>query len=251
MQSLTRIASVLDALAGSSTPMSVQEVAATIGLDRAVVHRLLKALVDEEFVETERPGRFQVGPRSMVYANTYIDALSVRRIGLPYAVDLRDRFGTQYPVVVSLNIRVGSEMTVVDAIWDTKVALDTILQIGTRFPIGRSSTGRCILAYLPEVERRRILGRDTPPQLLERLDKIRTHNGIDTTEGDVRAGINGLAAAIFDKDGTPTAAMSIYGSGSAATDLADSTSEVAVALKRTVDAIGFAVGGNRAQYILD
>lgn len=247
VQSLTRFTAVLDALASTSRPMSVLEIANESGLDRAVVNRMVKALVDDEFVERDRAGRYRMGPRSMVYANAYIDVLAVRRIGLPYAVELRERLGRNLPVVVSLNIRVGAEMTVVDAVWDNKIGLDSILQVGTRFPVERSATGRCVIAYLPEEVQHGLLGDRLTSELQRRLTEVRAAGGLDSTQGDFRAGIIGLGATIFASEREPVAALALYGSEPGVEGLADTRSEIAVALRRTADAISFAVGGPRAQ----
>jgi DNA-binding IclR family transcriptional regulator len=247
VQSLTRFTAVLDALASTDRPMSVLEIAGESGLDRAVVNRMVKALVEEEFVERDRAGRYRMGPRAMVYASAYIDVLAVRRIGLPYAVELRERLGRDLPAVVSLNIRVVAEMTVVDAVWDNKIGLDSILQVGTRFPVERSASGRCVLAYLGEESRRALLGARLTPELERRLADVRAAGGVDSTQGDFRAGIIGLGATIFDSDREPVAALTLYGSEPGVEGLADTGSEIAVALRRTADAIGFAVGGPRSQ----
>lgn len=247
MQSVSRVTAVLDALAAAEHPLSVLEISTASGLDRAVVNRLTRALTDEGFVERERSGRYQMGPRAMVYANAYIDVLAVRRVGLPYAVELRERIGLDAPIVVSLNMRVGAEMTVIDAVWDSKVGLDSVLQVGTRFPIEQSATGRCVLAYLPPDVQRRLCGPAMTPELEARLDTVRKADGIDTTHGDVRKGIVGLGAAIFDEDHQPIAALALYGPDGGENGLPARLSELAVSLRRTADAIGFATGRGRVK----
>jgi len=225
----------------------VLEISGESGLDRAVVHRMTRALVDEGFVERERSGRYRMGPRSMVYANAYVDVLAIRRVGLPYAVELRERLGSDAPVVVSLNMRVGAEMTVIDAIWGSKTALASILQVGTRFPIEQSATGRCVLAYLPTETQQELCGPSLTPALTARLAAVREAGGIDSTVGDFRAGIVGLGAAIFDDERKPAAALALYGPDIGEVDLVDLKSDLAIALRRAADAIGFASGQGRVQ----
>jgi DNA-binding IclR family transcriptional regulator len=118
--------------------------------------------------------------------------------------------------------------------------------VGSRFPIDRCATGRSILAALPESEQRLLCGARLTDELSKRLTEV-ADAGVDSTAGDPRSGIVGLGAAIFGADHAPVAALALYGPEPGVKGLTDTRSEIAGALRRTSDAIGFAIGGPRNQ----
>lgn len=97
-----------------------------------------------------------------------------------------------------------------------KVAATT----GQRLPAFATASGRAILAYIPDVEARRILASGMPrytqytplmeEQILERLPLIRAL-GFAFSEQEYEEGINAVAAPILDGSKRPFAAVAIVG----------------------------------------
>lgn len=243
LQSIRRTFDVLDILARSPRALSTLEIAKIADLDRTVVHRLVLTLLDERFVQRDATGKYHLGPRSVLYANVFIDRLAVRRVALPYARDLREQISQTGSLAVTLLMRIDAEMTVLDSFsGDSQVALDAILHIGRRFPIYATGTGRAVLAYLHPEEQRKLCGENFTAELAERLKQIREAGGVDFSLGDYKPGINGIGAAIFSEDGPPITGIVAYGTNLTA-DTVARDSDLAKMVRRTADAIGEAVGG--------
>jgi DNA-binding IclR family transcriptional regulator len=239
MRSVDRVVSVLDALESNSSGMSVLDIARVTDLNRAVVHRLVLAMSGHELVDRTSSGKYQIGPRALLYANSYLDHLAIRRIALPYLVELRESVPTDQHVIVTLNIRVGAELAVVESIWDSRTALDSIMQVGTHFPLVESSSGIVIAAYMDESLLTDLVGARDAEALSPRLATIREAGGLDYTVGEYRAGIHGIAAVVFSEM-TTDVAIAAYGRD---LDLAviNRESDFASMVRRTADVIGEAM----------
>src|SRR4051794_15320511 len=87
VQAGLRAFGILDILRASPSPMTVQEIATQADLDRTVTHRLVKSLLMQAVVVEDR-GAFRVGPATVLLANRYIDDLLVRRLALPYMIEI-------------------------------------------------------------------------------------------------------------------------------------------------------------------
>ena len=88
VQSVGRAFEILEILKDATVPMSALELARATGLDRTVVHRLLRTLSQHGMTIEER-GTFRLGPSSVLLAHRYLDNLLVRRLALPYLLDIQ------------------------------------------------------------------------------------------------------------------------------------------------------------------
>src|SRR4051794_23401838 len=107
VQAVSRAFAILDILRASPSPMTVQEIASQAGLDRTVTHRLVKSLLMRSVVMEDR-GSFRVGPATVLLANSYIDDLLVRRLALPYMIEISENDLAGQPWTVTLSIPVGA-----------------------------------------------------------------------------------------------------------------------------------------------
>lgn len=235
VQSVTRAFDVLNVLRDAAAPPSVQEIAQITGLDRTVVHRLLKSLLQESMVLEDR-GRFRVGPASTLLANRYIDDLLVRRIALPYMVELHATQLNGQPWTATLLIAVGNVMTVIERIWTAHTPLDLVLNVGDSFPIDRSAAGRSILAYYPPGLVAATIGAERAAELAPVLDAVRSAGGLGLSRGEAVPGVQAIAAVILSRRHSPVAAISV--SGVDLGDHMDPESSLASTLRRAALAIG-------------
>ena len=208
VQSVDRAFAALGALQHSSIPLSVQDVARNSGLDRTVAHRLLKTLSAHKMVSEER-GAYQLGPMTVLMAARYTESFLVRRLALPYMVDLQSRDLAQSSATVNLSIVVDDVSAVLERIWTPSTPLDLVLSSGDLFPVDRTATGRSILAYLDEDVVETILGPERHAQARPALQRVRTNGGIAVSEGEAIPGVRAIAAAVLTKDGSPVASIGI------------------------------------------
>lgn len=236
VQSVQRAGLVLGALSDSPAPLTVVELARALALDRTVVHRLVRTLVDQDFVEDLGAGRYQVGPGLLSLGNAYLDRMAIRRAALPFAIDLQNRALLGRPWVVAVAVPVRAEAILVDRIWTPQTPLNSILDVGTRLPIDRSANGRCMLAYRSYQEVAELLGAERAAELRPVLDAIRGAGGVETSSNERRPGVSAMAAVICNRSDRAVAALAI--SGPDLEGELSRTSELAQQLQRAAASIG-------------
>ena len=209
LQSVQRAARVLNELAHRRGPVSVAELAASLGVDRTIVHRLMKTLLGEGLVEQSREG-YKIGPQALLLGNAYLDSLVVRQLALPYSVGLLDRVLKDRPWTVSLMMPIGSEMTVVETVWNIDAPLEMQLSMGRRFDIAVTAAGRSILAYSSAEEVESYVGAETAKEQEPELARIRESHGLAFVRDFVPGG-SAMAAAILDSSEKPVAALLLAG----------------------------------------
>lgn len=239
MQSVTRAVSILETLRSLGHPCTTSEIARSLDLDRTVVYRLVRTLAASGIL-TESSGRYFLGPQNVLYSNSYLDRLAIRRIALPYAIELQSKVIKGNPWVTALSVYAQDSVTIIDRIWSPETPLDSVLDVGTTFPIDRSAGGRLVLAYLPAEEASALVGKTKFKELRPTLGDIRKAGGIETALGDARPGIGAVVAAIFSpRTGAVVATFGV--SGPDMDDVLDRESDLAVRLRRAADSIGAAL----------
>lgn len=136
---------ILRALAEAGGPMALSDIAATVGMPAAKVHRYMASFVECGMVDHRQSGTYDLGPVAahigmaaiarMDVVNRAADALPglVEEAGCTATLSV---WGTRGPTVVR---------------WERAQApLVTMLGIGSILPVTRSATGQAFLAYLPD-----------------------------------------------------------------------------------------------------
>jgi len=235
VQAVARAATILNALRDSPTPMTVLQLSAATSLDRTVTHRLAKSLAAEGLVLDER-GTYRLGPATVLLSNRYIDDLLVRRLALPYMVEISGNELADKPWTVTLSIPVGALSTVIERIWTPQTPLDLVLGVGDNFPIDSSATGRSILSMSSDRDIVELLGEERAEKIHPILEKVREAGGVGVSRGEAVPGVQAIAAAISSRRATPVAGLGVSG-----VDLGEQLaydSPLAATLRRAASAIG-------------
>jgi DNA-binding IclR family transcriptional regulator len=235
VQSVDRAFAALNVLGHASGPLTVQEVARGSGLDRTVAHRLLKTLKSHNVVAEDR-GSYSLGPQTVLMATRYTESLLVRRLALPYMLDLQAGDLADSPFTVNLSIAVGDVSAVLERIWTLTAPLDLVLSSGDLFAIEMTATGRSILSHLDDDAIDDIIGPDRHAAVRSTILSAREHGGVAVSEGEAIPGVRGMAAAIVAPNGQPVAAIGI--SSPDAADLLHPESSLAAKLARSARAVG-------------
>jgi IclR family transcriptional regulator, acetate operon repressor len=213
LQSLQRGIAVLEHVARGSG-LTARQITEQTGLDRTVVHRVLRTL-ELEGLLVKDGSRYVNGPRSLLLGNQFLAQFPLRAIALPYQVDLLFRTFTGRPWRVAVLTPVGAMMALVSEIWSPTAPLDTVLGLLYR-PIDEAASGRCVLAYLPADKVATLLGPDRAAGLAPRLQAIRAADGVDyVSQADhpqgYAAGLSVVAAAIRRRDGEVVGSLVVSG----------------------------------------
>jgi DNA-binding IclR family transcriptional regulator len=237
LQSVQRAIAVLDALARSSEALSAREVADLVGLDRTITHRILRTLQLEQMVVRHKGG-YVPGPHILQLGNNFLRRHPLRLASLPYQIDLLYRGYPDQPWALSVLMPVQRYMTVITQIWSPTAPLDSLLGM-PEYRIDETSSGRCILAYLPADKIIGLIGEERAKSLEPRFAEIRDAGGVEIGPERGASGPNGLlalAAVIRSSNGTPVAGLTMSGIG--LEDHARRDSRLAVRLQRTAEHIG-------------
>jgi DNA-binding IclR family transcriptional regulator len=208
LQSVTRFASVLRALAGNPHGLTLSELSETVELPRSTLHRLLRALEHERLV-ARAPRRW--GPGTLL-----------TRLGSETNRTLRDELR---PVMQRLSADTGE--TVDLAVLDGRGVrfieqipgphrLRAVSSVGDVFPLHCTANGKALLACLPRSEATALLTRlpsQTPNTITSKtalwaeLDRI-TREGVAYDREEHTCGICAVGAVVFDPFG-PVGAITI------------------------------------------
>ncbi|MCW2697348.1 MAG: IclR family transcriptional regulator [Modestobacter sp.] len=212
LQSVERTFAVLDVIVHQPDPVSIADLAIQLGVDRTIIHRILRTLQAEEFVEIAPGGGYVIGPRALVFGNAYRDRQSLRSAALPYMADFARSVGDRQ-LMVSVAVVVRDELILVDQVWNPGMSLDLVFGGGSRFPVDQTASGRALLAYMSPEQVIEVVGVDRARELELHARAIRAAGGIEFHSRAGQEGHNAIAAVIFPRNGRPRSALLLSGIG--------------------------------------
>ncbi|MFI4949179.1 MAG: IclR family transcriptional regulator [Alphaproteobacteria bacterium] len=214
-RSAMRLVGLFEALAKSEEGVSLAELSATIAAPKSSLLGILRSMVALGYMEHGH-GLYRLGPKSFRLA---ADILAIRRfpnLVRPILQDLAARSGeTVFLVVLD---HVAQRVTYADVI-DSANPVRYTVPTGTSRPLYASAGGLMLLAhqepawidtYLRSTPLEPLTTQTTtdPDRLRERLAGIR-RDGFAISIGETVPGAAGLAAPIFNADGSVTAGILI------------------------------------------
>jgi DNA-binding IclR family transcriptional regulator len=245
-QAVRRAMKVLRVFTGSRPELGLSEVARVAGLNKTTVFRLLSAFEGEGFVQrAPEGGAYRLGPE--------LTALGLRALG---ATDLL--FAAQSELralaeatqeTANLDVLVGREVLILEEAVGGRV-LKSVSELGARFPAHATSTGKALLAFLPEEERQEFLRSPlrklTPktlcdPEALRReLRRIRSR-GYATMREELENGHAAVGVPVVGADGRALAALSVAGPSTRLTPrrMSDIAPRLLAAASRVSKRLGF------------
>ncbi len=213
---LERFFDILSFLAERHDYAGIKEIAEATGLSRTTVHRVLATCEENYVVLKDNIGRYRIGPRSLVWANSYQQQTGLAKIARQHLKELLRDVGE----TVHLFIYEKGEAFYLEKMHTYNVTgLDS--RIGSRLELYSTSAGRAILAALPEEEFEAYL---SSRELLPRTDwtvvdkeafgkiveNARTRGYAEENQEN-EVGVRCVGAAILGKDGYPVGAVSVAG----------------------------------------
>lgn len=230
-------------------PIGASDLARSMALPKATVHRLLIVLEGAGWLAREEKARtlWSVTLKPVAVAGRAIERMSgLRMAALPVMDDLRRDLGE----TVHLGLLDGDRIVLVERV-DGAKSVNSFLPVGTHWDLHWSSAGKAILAHLPEPAKAAYLAKPLlkrrstepldPAELAAELEAIRAQ-GFATTLGRGEARSSSVGAAIFDKFGVPCAGLSVTGAAERLSqdDLMGLAPKVAAAAGRISMGLSFA-----------
>jgi DNA-binding IclR family transcriptional regulator len=211
-----RVIDVLLLFTDGTDELGVTRIARELGLSKAVVHRILQTLLTRGMVRLDQETRlYQLGPTAAALGARALRDLDLRAV----ASDTLRRLQDETRETVTLTALVPGGRAYVDQIVSTHEVKMTV-ELGRRFPLHAGSSGKALLAYLPERRREDVLTGELaaltgstptdPDRLRGELARIRKV-GYASSAGERQADAGSVAAPVFGLDADVRGAVSVCG----------------------------------------
>jgi IclR family acetate operon transcriptional repressor len=249
-QAVVRALRLLKAFTAERSERSLTELAREVGLNKTTTYRLLTALMSEGMVARSSAGdAFRLGPEVLALGSRSQGAGDLRAAARPELLAL----AAETRETATLEVLVGRDVLILDEVMGSHV-LGTVPSIGTRWPAHVTSTGKALLAHLPEPVLDAVLGEPFPaptakaitdPAALRReLARVR-ERGYAVSAEELEPGFVAVGVPVRSADGSVVAAISLGGPKGRLTseEMAAYARRLPVAAGRIAARLGFREGG--------
>jgi IclR family transcriptional regulator, acetate operon repressor len=207
---------ILEAVADNQ-PIGLSELARRLDLPKSTVQRSLATLADLGWISAAGSDitRWTLGRRARILGEKVDDQARIRDAAMPSLSELN----SETLETIHLTVVEDSTMRLIDRM-ESRHELRFVRPIGSRAPLHAASSGKAVLAHLPEAEvlayfenglqqvtSHTITDRDE----LTREFKLIRERGYAIADQELADGIVSIAACIRPRGGRPIAALSISG----------------------------------------
>ncbi len=219
IQSVARALSILELYDSSTKELSVTEIANLLDLSKSTAFSLINTLAQKGYLEQNpRDSRYSLGLKLLrLGGHVHKHNILVRR-AKPFLEQLVQEFSE----TVHLTVERNGMVVYIDKIRGER-AIFMQSEIGAANPMYCTAVGKCLLAFMPEAKRERLL-KQVEPQLLRRgpntitnIDELREElesirqRGISIDDEEHAPGLMCIAAPVHTQDGEVVASVSISG----------------------------------------
>ena len=244
----TRALRVLRFLASQADPVTLQAIAAAVGLPRSTAYHLLDVMIEEGFViHLADEHRYGLGVAAFEVGSGYARQAPLQRIARRHLASLVDRVGQSAHLAV---LHGRDVLYVLEERAPGRPPLVT--DVGVRLPAHLTASGRAVLAALTAAQVRALypdraafvdrhgVGPRSPSALRALLVETR-QRGYAFEDGEVTPGFASVASAVLDHNGHPAAGVAVTFPSDDPPDL-PATIE---AVRRTAGLLTARIGGRR------
>jgi IclR family acetate operon transcriptional repressor len=248
VRSVHRALDILDVFTPETPSVSVVEIQKKVRLSRPTVYRLLETLAAHGFIRVHgAPSRYSLDYTVGRLAQNWLAGMEPAVVGRPFAERLHDQ--TMETVALAI-VRGHQHFYVLELVG--RHVLSMSRGIGPMDHLSRGASGKAILAFLNENDRKIVL-RTSPKDLdrdalLKELDFIRA-NKFWVARSEVFAGAVGIAAPYFDATNRVVGSMIVFGPEVRFSDerIANTTSQVVKCAEELSAAMGHAASREAQQ----
>ena len=203
-------------LAAQPDPVTLDRLAAEVGLPRSTAYHLVTAMIEEGFVvHLPDEHRYGLGVAAFEVGSGYARQEPLQRITRRHLAALVDAVGQSAHLAV---LHGRDVLYVLEERAPGRPPLVT--DVGVRLPAQLTASGRAILADLPHPHVRALfpdagafvdrhgVGPQRLSELRRLLQSVR-RTGVATEDGEVTPGFASVAAAVHDHAGRPTAGLAV------------------------------------------
>jgi DNA-binding IclR family transcriptional regulator len=218
-QAVLRAVALLKAFSDAHPELTLTELARAVGLNKTTAYRMLTALESEGMVlRNPQTNNYRLGPGTIELGGRALRANDMRAISREELAALANRTGE----TATLETLVGDQVLILDEA-SGHYRLGATHSIGTSWPVHATSTGKAIMAFLPERRRKALvkgpLAAVTPKTIIDRLqleDELAAirEAGYAVAMDEIEMGYAALAAPVLNYDREPVASIGVGGPSS-------------------------------------
>lgn len=215
-QTVRRAVALLKAFSDDQPEWGLSDLARAVGLNKTTTYRLLMALESEGMVTRGAQGEaYRLGPAAITLGGRALRASGLRAAAHAELVTLAQATNE----TATLEVLADGQVLILDEVFGSHV-LGNTQSLGTRWPAHATSTGKVLLANLPEPQCEAILRAGLPgftphtrtaarPFRAE-LEQVR-NQGYAIAVEELEAGFVAVGAPVRDVTRTVVAALSVGG----------------------------------------
>lgn len=216
IRAVDRALDILLCFSREEPELTLTEVSERVELHKTTVHRVLATLEHRGFVQhDEATGKYRLGLRVLELAMLALETMDIRRHAWPFLRQLSE----QCRETVDLGVLDGTDIVYLEVI-ESPQRVKLAAAPGQRLPACCTSSGKAVMAYLPEAQVRQIMIQGlrrytehtivSPDDFLADLRATR-ERGFAIAQSEYEDGINAVAAPILDPRGRPVAVVAVAG----------------------------------------
>jgi len=206
---------VLRAFDSNSTNMSLRDLEVKTGINKATVRRFALTLVDLGYLRLLPDNKFQLSPKVLDLGAHYLETLSLPDLALPVLENIASK------VKESTNMAIldGPDVVYVLRVNAAERIIGANLRVGSRLPFYATSLGKALVAWLPEMERKKIWDSATIAPFTDKTitvyEEFEAHLEMCRSQGytegndELEVGLRSVAMPIFDRKGETVGAINI------------------------------------------
>jgi IclR family transcriptional regulator, KDG regulon repressor len=213
VKALSTALCLLEHFATNRDEWGVTELARKVGLHKSQVSRILRTFEGHGFIE-KRDGHFRLGHAFITYSAFVKPEQSLQTVARP----IMEKLSKQTQGTVLLKIRDGRESITIDRV-ESEHFLRLCYPLWLRLPLNVSSSGKLMLAYMPDDEREQFFqSKDfrkftvktkTKAADLQKDIALTERQGYAVSDEEHLLGARGVAAPILGKDGNLEATLGV------------------------------------------
>ena len=214
VNSLARGLEVIRAFTRNRPRMTLSELAHETGMTRATVRRFLLTLVQEEYAETD--GKyFSLAPKILELGHAALSSMTFLDVVQPIMVELAKQLNES----CFTSVLEGSDVVYVANATPRDRIVNISVSVGSRAPAHSVSSGRVLVAALPDDEQNDWLERaelrkltertvTSKPELRKLLAETRK-DGFSIVDQELEVGLRSISVPIADGNGKVLAALNV------------------------------------------
>lgn len=215
-QAVMRAVALLKAFTDARPELGLTDLARAAGLNKTTAFRMLTALESAGLIsKNHETDAYRLGPEAIALGGRAIRANHLYLASRPELEALAQKTGE----TATLEVLVGNETLILDEVL-SHYFIGATPSIGTRWPAHTTSTGKILLAQLPDGELGAVAGGRLPkptvnsiatqPALKRELARVR-EQGYSVANEELEVGFVAIGAPVRNHEGRVAAAISLGG----------------------------------------